>query len=166
MIFIFSPDQFKCRDNIEIVTSNWFNHSKAYGKREEIARIIQEMMPRETTPLLLFNGDQGKKRPASEALGAGAKPLKLLKVPQAKDTVTVRPAEAKPPSALVKASNLDITSLKVAELKEELSALGLPKSGKKAVLLARLMAYIAEGNPNPLERKIDNLDFKTNIFKK
>ena len=166
MIFIFSPDQFKCKGNIEIVTSNWFGHSKAYGKRAEIARIIKEEIPRETMPLLLFNEDERRKRPASEALGAKAKPSKLLKVHKARDTVTVTTAEAKPPSALVKTSNLDITSLKVAELKEELSALGLPKSGKKAVLLARLMAYIAEGNPNPLERKIDNLKFKTNIFKK
>ena len=148
------------------MTSNWFNHCKAYGKREEIARIIQEMTPMETTPLLLFNGDQGKKRPASEALGAGAKPLKFLKVPKTKDTVTVRPAEAKPPSALVKTSNLDITSLKVAELKEELSALGLPKSGKKGVLIARLQAYIAEGNPNPLRRKNDNLAINTSVLKK
>ena len=166
MIFIFSPDQFKCKGNIEIVTSNWFGHSKAYGKRAEIARIIKEECPRETIPLLLFNEDERRKRPASEALDAKAKPSKLLKVHKARDTVTVTTAEAKPPSALVKTSNLDITSLKVAELKEELSALGLPKSGKKAVLLARLMAYIAEGNPNPLRRKNDNLAINTSVLKK
>ena len=153
MIFIFSPDQFKCRNSIEIVTSNWFTHSKAHGKRAEIARIIQEETARETTPDLLFNGALGRKRPASEASGALAKPPKLLKVQQSKDTVTVTTPVAKPPSVLVKTSNLDITTLKVAELKEELSALGLPKSGKKAVLVSRLKAWIAEGNPNPLLKK-------------
>ena len=135
------------------MTSNWFPHSKAYGKRTEIARLIRE----ETGRLLLFNENQGRKRPAVEATEDQAKPQKIPKVQKTTDKVTVTKAVTKPSSVLVKTSNLDLMLMKVAELKAELSALGLPKSGNKGVLIARLQAYIAEGNPNPLKRKIDNL---------
>ena len=144
------------------MTSNWFPHSKAHSKRTEIARLIRE----ETGRLLLFDEKQERKRPALEALEALAKPPKLPKstevyrqsdsLQKSTDKVTVTTAVTKSASVLVKTSNLDL--LKVAELKAELSALGLPKSGKKGVLIARLKAYIAEGNPNPLKRKIDNLE--------
>ena len=155
MTFIFSPEQFKSQGSIDTLTCNWFPHSKACGKRAVIARLIRE----ETGRLLLFDENKGRKRPAAlEA--SGAKPPKLLKVQKSKDTVPVpvTMAAAKPASVLVKTSNLDLMTLKVTELKAELSALGLPKSGNKGVLIARLQAHNAEANPNPLKRKIDNSD--------
>ena len=136
------------------MTSKWFPHSKAYEKRAEIARLIRE----ETGRLLLFNENQGRKRPCVEATEDQAKPLKIPKVQKTLDKVTVTKAVKKPSSVLVMTSDLDLKLLKVAELKAELSALGLPKSGNKGVLIARLRAYIAEGNPNPLRRKFDNLE--------
>ena len=47
-----SSDQFKTRDNIEAVTTNWSQHSKAFGKRAEIARILAALgTPRPTASL-------------------------------------------------------------------------------------------------------------------
>ena len=156
MTFIFSPEQFKSQGSIDTLTCNWFPHSKAYGKRAVIARLIRE----ETGRLLLFDENKGRKRPAAlEA--SGAKPPKLLKVQKSNGAVPVTEgttAVAKPASVLVETSNLDLTTLKVTELKAKLSALGLPKSGNKGVLIARLQAHIAKGNPNPLKRKMDNSD--------
>ena len=154
MILFFSPDHFKSQINIETATSNWFPHSKAFKKRADIARLIRE----ETGRLLLFDENQGRKRPALEASGAEAKPPKLLKVQESKDTVTTGTTTVAKTGRLVTTSNLDLTTLKVTELKKELSALGLPKSGNKGALIARLQAHIAMGNPNPLKRKFDNLD--------
>ena len=155
--FIFSPEQFKSQGSIDTLTCNWFPHSKAYSKRATIARLIRE----ETGRLLLFDENNGRKRPtALDVSGAEAKPPKLLKVQKSKDTVPVpvTTAVAKPASVLVKTSNLDLMTLKVTELRAKLSALGLPKSGNKGVLIARLQAHIAEGNPNSLKRIIDNSD--------
>ena len=97
------------------MTSEWFPHSKAYKKRAEIARLIRE----ETGRLLIFNEEQRRKRPAPDSSVAQAKPPKLIKLDS---RVTVTTAVDKPDSVLVKASNLDISKLKVAELKVELTA--------------------------------------------
>ena len=78
-------------------------------------------------------------RPAPDASSSSGAPERR--------TVTV-----KRPTKSV-ASVVDINSLKVAELKQELIARGLPKSGNKSVLVSRLQAYLAEDHQNPHKRK-------------
>ena len=161
------------------MTSNWFHHSKAFGKRAEIARILREETPLEKAwalpDLQLHSVDKGEKRPASSMGVAPEKrtvtvkrPVSSMGVAPEKRTVTVmRPAPdassssgaperrtvtVKRPTKSV-ASVVDINSLKVAELKQELIARGLPKSGNKSVLVSRLQAYLAEDHQNPHKRK-------------
>ena len=92
---------------------------------------------------------KGVKRPAPESCSDGA----------AKERRTVI---VKRPTKSVAKSNADQTvidnvaqlmNLKVAELKEALSARGLPKSGNKSVLVSRLQAYLAGDHQNPRKRK-------------
>ena len=87
---------------------------------------------------------KGVKRPAPapEACSDG--------VAQERRTVIV-----KRPKKTVKGNFVDIASLKVAELREELRARGLPKSGNKSVLVSRLQAYLADlaDDQNPRKRK-------------
>ena len=75
------------------MTTNWFPHSKAFGKRAEIARILAEETPLEQTwalPDLQLHSfgeyvAKGEKRPAPDASSSGVAPEKR--------TVTVkRPA--------------------------------------------------------------------------
>ena len=161
------------------MTSNWFHHSKAFGKRAEIARILREETPLEKAwalpDLQLHSVAKGEKRPASSMGVAPEKrtvtvkrPVSSMGVAPEKRTVTVmRPAPdassssgaperrtvtVKRPTKSV-ASVVDINSLKVAELKQELIARGLPKSGNKSVLVSRLQAYLAEDHQNPHKRK-------------
>ena len=167
------------------MTSNWFHHSKAFGKRAEIARILREETPLEKAwalpDLQLHSVAKGEKRPASSMGVAPEKrtvtvkrPVSSMGVAPEKRTVTVmRPAPdassssgaperrtvtvkrpTKSVASVVKGNVVvDINSLKVAELKQELIARGLPKSGNKSVLVSRLQAYLAEDHQNPHKRK-------------
>ena len=164
------------------MTTNWFPHSKAFGKRAEIARILAEETPLEQAwalpdlQLQSFGESvvKGEKRPAPDASSSGVAPEKRTvtvkrPAPNASSSIGApekRTVTVKRPTKSVASSNtlvvdqsvkandvVDITSLKVAELKQELSARGLPKSGNKSVLVSRLEAYLAEDHQNPHKRK-------------
>ena len=143
------------------MTTNWFPHSKAFGKRAEIARILAEETPLEQAwalpdlQLQSFGESvvKGEKRPAPDAsssIGAPEKRTVTVKRP----TKSVASSNTLVVDQSVKANDVvHINSLKVAELKQELSARGLPKSGNKSVLVSRLAAYLAEDYQNPHKRK-------------
>ena len=149
------------------MTSNWFHHSKAFGKRAEIARILREETPLEKAwalpDLQLHSVAKGEKRPAS-SMGVAPEKRTVTVMRPAPDassssgaperrTVTVK-RPTKSVASVVKGNVVvDINSLKVAELKQELIARGLPKSGNKSVLVSRLQAYLAEDHQNPHKRK-------------
>ena len=143
------------------MTSNWFQHSKAFGKRAEIARILREETPLEKAwalpDLQLHSVAKGEKRPAS-SMGVAPEKRTVTVMRPAPDASSSsgaperRTVTVKRPTKSV-ASVVDINSLKVAELKQELIARGLPKSGNKSVLVSRLQAYLAEDHQNPHKRK-------------
>ena len=143
------------------MTSNWFHHSKAFGKRAEIARILREETPLEKAwalpDLQLHSVAKGEKRPAS-SMGVAPEKRTVTVMRPAPDASSSsgaperRTVTVKRPTKSV-ASVVDINSLKVAELKQELIARGLPKSGNKSVLVSRLQAYLAEDHQNPHKRK-------------
>ena len=90
-------------------------------------------------------GTKGVKRPAPESCSDGA-------VKERRTVIVKRPTKSV--ASVVKGNVVvDINSLKVAELKQELIARGLPKSGNKSVLVSRLQAYLAEDHQNPHKRK-------------
>ena len=142
------------------MTSGWFPHSRAFAKREEIARIIINETPEEKTWALpnsqLVLGKQfaakGLKRPAPDASIGAAQEKRTVIVRKPTKSVA-RPNSVDQPG---KVKVVDLTSLKVTELKRELSARGLPKSGSKSVLVSRLSAFLAEDHSDPRKRKNDN----------
>ena len=97
-------------------------------------------------------GTKGVKRPAPESCSDGA-------VKERRTVIVKRPTKSVAKSGMLVAdptvidNAVPIMNLKVAELKEQLSARGLTKSGNKSVLVSRLQAYLARDHQNPHKRK-------------
>ena len=115
----FSPEKFKSKEEVEKTTSNWFCHKDVKNKRAEISQLILQ--------------------------SSRASRLDERILPASNLILETERKNKKEPLAPLKSPK----DMKLSELQEALKARGLPKSGRKGDLVARLESSL-KGEVQPL----------------